>query len=322
MWFYFNNDSGTINKTFRNFSVANIATVNKIVLTKNNTRIELAENTSGNWLVNDTYPANNNQLKFLLFVLKNVDVKSPVSRLMNDSIIDGLVSDGIKCEIYQNNELSKLVYVGAKPARQGGTYMVLADLKTLQPFPVSFVTHIPGVDEDLYASYPVDEKVWREHVVFNYSSENIQSVSMEVPLYPEAGYELSLGNDFMFQLKGLSSQQQIDNIDAVAVKQYLSYFEGLNFESFEAGLTATQKQLLLKSAPLNIITVADKAGKVNKVQFYPLNNTKNIFGKDGKPLKFDPERMLALLNNGKDLVVVKFFEFGKVMPPANYFQLK
>jgi hypothetical protein len=29
-----------------------------------------------------------------------------------------------------------------------------------------------------------------------------------------------------------------------------------------------------------------------------------------------------LLNNQTDVVIVKYFEFGKVMPPAVYFQFK
>jgi hypothetical protein len=39
----------------------------------------------------------------------------------------------------------------------------------------------------------------------------------------------------------------------------------------------------------------------------------------GKPLVFDPDRMDALLNNGKDFVIVQYYTFGKVMPPPDYF---
>src|SRR5205814_2086031 len=116
---------------------------------------------------------------------------------------------------------------------------------------------------------------------------------LEVPLFPQAGYEL-FRKEGGYQVSMLSTKQLLPNIDSAAVKQYLSYFTQLNFESFESNLSAEEMNILLKSPPLNILTVTDNAGKTNKVQFYPLKNTNNALDKDGKPLKFNPERMLAL----------------------------
>ncbi len=321
-WFYINNGKGTINQSFRNFAVEDPTSVDKIILKKSKITIFLEKQTSGSWTVNGKYPANNNSLKSLLYTLKNIDIKEPIGKSEQDSIIKELLEKGTICEIYQNHELTKAYYVGKEISDHSGTYMVLIDLKTMQPSAKSFVTYIPGVEGNLAANYFIEEKAWRDHTVFHYHSTDIKSVKMEVPLYPEAGYELELKGNNNYQITILPTKQVLNNLDTSAVKQYLSYFEQLNFENFESDLTSTQINLLVKSSPLNILTVTDNEGIVNKVCFYPLKNLHNILDKNGKPLKFDPERMLALLSNGKDVVVVKFYEFGKIMPPASYFQRK
>ncbi|MGZ4060344.1 MAG: hypothetical protein ACXVPU_15015, partial [Bacteroidia bacterium] len=69
-----------------------------------------------------------------------------------------------------------------------------------------------------------------------------------------------------------------------------------------------------------IKTLTDNKGNTNKVKFYARAPKKGALDVTGKPLQFDPERMDALMNNGKDFVMLQYFTFGKVMPPATYFQ--
>ena len=322
LWLYFNKGNGTIKTSYSNFSIADPASVSKIILKKRNTTILLERQVAGDWLVNGIYPVNSNALRSLLYTFKNMEIKEPIGKSDEEKVIKELSEQGVLCEIYGNNELTKAYYVGEETSDHSGTPMVMVDLETMLPVAKAFVVYIPGVENNVGANYFVDERAWRDHTVFKYNSADIKSVKMEVPLYPEAGYELSLKEGWGYQLNMLSTKQLVSNLDTSAVRQYLSYFEQLNFESFETDITPEQLGLLVKSQPLNILTVTDNAGKTNKVQFYPLKNTHNILDKDGKPLKFNPERMLALLNNGKDLVIVKFFEFGKVMPPAGYFVKK
>ena len=258
----------------------------------------------------------------MLYTIKNIDIKKPVAKSIQDSVLKELVKNGVKCEVYQNNALSKAYYVGNETVDGSGTYVVLIDLETMQSAAKAFVAYIPGVEGNVAANYLADEKVWRDNTVFSYKPEDIQSVKLEVPLYPQAGYEL-LSNGFgSYEVKMRTSKQPLPNLDTLSVKQYLSYFEQLNFESFESDLNSEQRANIIKSVPLNILTVTGGGGRINKVKFFPIRNTKKLVDEQGKFLKFDPERMLALLNNGKDLVIVKFYQFGKVMPPVDYFQRK
>ncbi len=322
VWLYFNKGNGTIDKSIRNFTVTDITTIDRIVLKQGSAVINLERQALGIWQLNKNYTANSNHIKSLLYTIKNIDIKEPVAKSIQDSILKNLETDGVKCEVYQNKALSKVYYIGNETTDGSGTYVVLIDLETKHVVNKAFVAYIPGVEGNVAANYFVNEKNWRDNTVFSYHPADILSVKLEVPLYPQASYELIANGFGNYEVKMSTSKQSLPNLDTSSVKQYLTYFEQLNFQNFESDLNIEQKASLIKSTPLNILTVTGSNGRVNKVRFYPIRNIKNEVDEQGKPLKFDSEHIFALLNNGKDLVIVKFYEFGKVMPPVDYFQRK
>jgi hypothetical protein len=320
-WFIVNKKDGTIKETLRDFAVADTASINKIFLAdKNGNSVTLERQEAGNWLVNGQYNIRPDALQTLLTTINKIDVKEPVGKNAQNNVIKRLAAKAIKCEIYQNNKLTKAYYVGTETPDMTGTYMILIDLETMKPSEKAFVTYIPGFEGYLTTRYFVEERGWRDRTVFQYIPNEIRSVKVEAPSNPAYNYELSVKGNNDYEIKMLLSNQLLSNLDTLAVKQYLSYFRQLNFESFEVDLKQEQIDSVLKSQPTNILTVTDNKGKTNKVQFYARRNLKGITDNDGKPLPFDLERMDALLNNGKDFVMVQFFVFGKVLPTPDYFQ--
>lgn len=320
-WFIQNNKNGTIKETLRDFAVADTASITKIFLAdKSGNSITLERKKDRKWTVNGLYNARPDAIQTLLNTIQKIDIKEPVGKNAQNNVIKRLAAKAVKCEIYQNNKLTKAYYVGTETPDLLGTYMILIDLKTMKPSEKAFVTYIPGFQGYLTTRYFVEERGWRDRTVFQYIPSDIKSVKVEAPSNPEYNYELSVNGNNDYQLKMLSANQFLKNIDTLAVKQYLSYFQQLNFESFEVDLKKPQIDSVLKSQPLNIVTVTDNSGKVNKVQFYARNNQRAIRNSDGELLPYDPERMDALLDNGKDFVMVQFYLFGKILPLPDYFQ--
>ncbi len=320
-WFIFNKGKGTIKETLRNFAVSDTASINKIFLAdKNGNSITLERKAAGPWILNGKYGVRPDALETLLTTICKVDVKEPIGKKAQNNIIKRLAAKAVKCEIYQNNELTKAYYIGAETSNQTGTYMILIDLETMKPSEKAFVTYIPGFEGYLTTRYFVEERGWRDRTVFHYIPNEIKSIKVETPSNPEYNYELSVRKNNDYQLKMLSLNKDINNLDTFAVKQYLSYFQQLNFESFEVDLKQPQIDSVLLSQPINILTVTDKYGKSNKVKFYARFNQKKVAGNDGEILPFDPVRMDALLDNGKDFVMLQYYIFGKAFPPSSYFQ--
>lgn len=320
-WLIINNESGTIKETLRDFAVSDTASINKIFLAdKNGNSITLERQATGNWTVNGKYTVRPDALQTLLTTIKKIDVKEPIGKNAQNNVIKRLAAKAVKCEIYQHNKLTKAYYVGTETPDQTGTYMILIDLETMKPSEKAFITYIPGFEGYLTTRYFVEERGWRDRTVFHYIPNEIVSVKVEAPPHPENSYELFVKGNNNYELKTLSNGKLLNNLDVLAVKQYLSYFEQLNFESFEVDIKKYQVDSILKSQPVNILTITNNKDEKNKVTFYARPNRKGIEGNDGKQLAFDPERLDALLDNGKDFVMVQYYLFGKTLPAPSYFQ--
>ncbi len=322
-WLVINNKKGTIKQTLRDFAVADTASVTKIFLAdKSGKSVTLERNSSGSWIVNGKFNAREDVMQSLLYTIKKIDVKEPVGKKAQENIIKRLSGSAIRCEIYSGKQLIKAYYVGTETQDQTGTYMILIDPETMKPSEKPFVTYIPGFEGYLTTRYFADEKGWRSLSIYKYQPDHIKSVKLEVPYNPEFGYEINIKGNNDYELKSLGTQK-ISQPDTLAVKQYLSYFQRLSFEAFEDQLSEKQMDSVKNSKPINIITVTDTDGKTNQVKFFA-RRPKTPVEKDvnGKEIMYDQERMDAIVNDGKDLVVVQYYVFGKVMPPASYFQAK
>lgn len=320
-WFVINNNKGTLRAEMKNFAVKDTATIDKIFLAdKNGRTLTLAKDANGAWSVNGKYRVRRDALETLLETIMRVDVKEPVGKKAHDNVMKLLAAKAIKCEIYQKGELTKAYYVGTETQKMTGTYMIMIDIDDMETMERPFVTYIPGFEGFLTTRYFTEEKGWRDRTMFQYKPNEIKSVRMEVPYNPSFGYELTVKGNNDYEIKMLSDNKIVSDVDPIAVKQYLSYFQILSFESFEVDLKQSQIDSVLKSQPINILTVTDKDGKTNRVKFYARKPKKDVYGKDGLLLKFDEERMDALMNNGVDFVMVQFYMFGKVMPSVDYFQ--
>lgn len=323
-WLIINNKKGTINEKLRDFAVEDTASITKIFIADKKFRqITLQRNASGIWMVNGKYVARKDILETLLVTIKKINIDEPVGNAAQENIIKKLSGSAIKCEIYAGDKLIKAYYVGTETQDQKGTYMVLIDPATMKAAEKAFITHIPGFEGYLTPRYSTKEKDWRDQTIFKYTPDQIQSVRLEAPNTPQFGYELTVKGNNDYDLKLLNSKAPFTNLDTLAVKQYLTYFRNLSFETFEDQLSDTQLDSVRRSKPLNIITVKDNKGKTTMVKFYlrypKVHNHEDI---NAPKTGYDTDRMDATIDDSKEVLVVQYYVFGKVMPPAEYFQKK
>lgn len=324
-WLTIHNKKGTIKETLRDFAVQDTASITKIFLAdKNFKKITLERKPSGIWMVNGKYIARKDVMETLLYTIKKIDIKEPVGNAAQDNMIKRLSGSAIKCEIYAGEELIKSYYVGTETPDQKGTYMILIDLKTMKPSAKAFVTYIPGFEGYLTPRYLTQEKGWRDQTIFKLNPDQIQSVRLEAPYTPELGYELTVRGNNDYEVKLLNKKAaSLTNLDTLSVKQYLTYFRKLSFETFEDQLSETQLDSVRRSKPLNILTVKDTQGKTTTVKFYQRAPTKHSDDDPNvKKAEFDTDRMDATIDDGKEVLVVQYYVFGKVMPPSEYFLKK
>jgi hypothetical protein len=312
-WLVINNSTSTINKAFRNFSVSDTASINKIILTNKSGSIVLERQTKGSWKLNKNHYADNFALKRLLYTICKVDVKTPVAKNDENAVVKKLVEHAVKCDIYINGELQKSYYVGDATPDNMGTYMVLIDTESKMPSERPFITYVLGYNNSITSHYSTDIKKWRDKTVFNYNEPDIQSIKVETPQNPQNSYELFIDKG-KCQLKMLADKSIAKNIDTAIVNQYLTYFFNLRFETVDTTFAISKEQ------PYSIVTVTDVKGIANKVGFYLLKNTH----KKSSTIASSEDNLVqlyALLDNG-EVATVQLYLFGKIMPEIGYFLKK
>lgn len=322
-WFIVNNKNSTIKETLRDFAIDDTANITKIFLAdKKGNQVTLErDGKEGGWTVNGKYHVRMDAMNTLLQTMKKLDIKEPVGKKAQDNVIKQLAADAVKCEIYQDGKLTKAYFVGSHTQDMTGTYMILMNLETMKPSAKPFIVYIPGFEGYLSTRYFTIEKMWRDRTIFHYLPTDIKSVKVEVPDSAQLSYELKVNGNNDYAVTMLSGNKPVTNIDPLAVKQYLSYFQQVNFESMDMAMTDHEIDSTLKSRPINILTVTNNAGEVNKVSFYARKPKKDgKMDNEGKPLKFDLDRMNAQIESTKDFVMVQYYVFGKMMPDANYFR--
>lgn len=314
---YTKSSKNTIKKELRDFAVSDTTTINKIFLADKNNNSVMLEKVDDEWKVNGQFYARKDVLNTLLSTIKSLEVLSPVGKNARETIIKSLAAKSVKVEIYQNNKLTKLYYVGGETQDQEGTYMLLADPETGKNSSVPFAMFVPGFTGYLTTRYLTNEEEWRERVVFRYLPNNIRSVKVDFSNHPEHSYEILNDGNNSFSIKTTAT---LSTIDTLAIKQYLSYFQDIQYESLLNKFS--KKDSVLATAPISSITVTDNKNTVSKIIMFNMPAEKDRVGPDGKPLKFDPDRMYALINGGKDFCIIQYFVFGKLIPTPDYFSKK
>jgi hypothetical protein len=101
---------------------------------------------------------------------------------------------------------------------------------------------------------------------------------------------------------------------------FLTSFSYINFENLLNDLPKTLIDSVLKSKPFYQVTLLDKAGKTINVKMYHKKNPNSGFDDAGNAVYFDPDRMYASINEGKDFVLIQFFVFDNILRSVDYFK--
>ncbi|MFI5219160.1 MAG: DUF4340 domain-containing protein [Bacteroidia bacterium] len=308
---------GTIREELSNFSVEDTGSVTKIFLAdKFGNQVTVTKEAPGKWLVNEKFVARNDAINMLLFTLKNMEVRSPVAKAAYNTIMKHIAAKGIKTEIYQNNKLTKVIYVGSATEDQLGTFMYIEN--SSKPF----VIHIPGFNGYLTTRFIVRYQDWKMHSVFNLNEQEINSVISE-SFEDSSSFIITKQSNQSFTLAGYPGNQPVPFADQNKIMSYLSQFQNINYESEAHGLNNFQIDSIKKSNPYRAITVTDNKNAKRKIVFYRMpitekSKTMQSFSSNEIPF-YDPDYMYGLIDDDTPIVNVQYYVFNKLFrQPADF----
>jgi hypothetical protein len=309
------NRKSTIKDALKDFAVKDTATITKIFMAdKTPSQVTLTKQAAGQWTVNGKFAARNDAINTLLETIDLIDVRAPVAKSAYNTVVKNLSSSGMKVEIYSKDKLLKTYYVGGPTQDNLGTFMMLENSST------PFVLYIPGFNGYLSTRYFTEEGLWRDRTIFNYYPDEIANIYVEYPTREKK-------NSYMIDAKTFTATsgdpKEKPIVDTVKVSTIVGLFKHINFEGFADGVPLKIKDSILATNPLAIITVTDKKGNKDMIKAYlkMLNRKDSSIVDDlGNPMKYDIDRMFALINNGRDFVVIQHYIFDAIMVSFDYFK--
>lgn len=309
--------SSTIDKEASNFGLKDTASVDKIFLANKNGQSVLLEKKTDGWYVDRKYHVRPDAIELLLYTLRMVEVKSPVSKTSRNNVIKIMAGKSTKIEVYSKESKIKQYYIGHATQDHTGTFMLLTNLETDENYTEPFITHIPGFEGFLSTRYNTDKLDWRDRLIINYRPPQIKQIKMELFEIPDSSFVIDLFSMQRFGLKSLKNNKQLP-FDEEKIKQFIAYFQNVNCE-----VVLDKKDRLADSlqtaVPFAALTVIDRNNKANVTLFYHkfAITSKNV--EYGIEYKYDPDRLFVKYNDGADYGVAQFFVFGKMLQTYSYF---
>ena len=319
----------TIQGESSDFQVWDTASVTKIYLADRRENESLLERQEQGWTLNGTYKAHPKQVSFLLTTLYKVRVKMPVSVASHDNIVKQLASQSTKVEIYQNvpsinlfdkvklfyhEKRTKVFYVGDATMDSSGTFMLKEGADK------AYIVYIPSFRGFISTRFTANPDDWRDHTVFHANLADIQSVEIDFNEDPEGSFRIDNIGKHQYKLTRLSDNQDLP-YDTLKVINFMSSFGNLRFEALFTNTMEQERIDSITGSPfVHYVVVTDREGNKQDMKTFRklvLNGVTDMSGDYGD---VDHDRMYALIDEGKDFVLIQNYVFDKVLHDVRYFE--
>ncbi len=310
-----NNKKSTIKAELKDFAIDDTSTINKVFIAdKSNRTLLLTREMSGEWMVNNKFYARQDMVANMMDLLKRVKVKSPVAEAGMENVIKRMASNSIKVEIYQNNKLSKVFYVGGPTQDMTGTYMLIENSS------VPFINFLPGHRGYLSNFFLPIETEWIDRRIFTYNIDDIKSITFEYPLDPTSSLKIEVLGRNEFKIKALETGKYLTEFDTNTVKNVLREFRNIACETF-IELPSEQMDSIRAKYHLFTVSVENTQGIIRSVRGYEIPLPPGtIDAQTNEIVRSDRDRMYADINGKEQQAIIQYYTFDRItLPLSEYF---
>lgn len=316
----------TLRGTSADFSVWDTAAITKMYLADRLDHESLLERQPDGWTVNE-YKAHDVKVNQLLSTLYKLHVRMPVSVASHDNIIKQMAVNSTKVEIYQivprinlfnkiklfpREKRTRVFYVGDATMDSNGSFMLKEGSD--QPY----IVNIPGFRGYISTRFAANPDEWRDHVIFQESLADIQSLTMEFGEDPTRDFRIENVGKHQYKLTRLADNKDLP-LDTLKVINLLSSFSDLRYEELLSNKTDPERMDSIRQSPfLHRITLVNKEGETLSMKAYK-KKIQSVFDIPESEWIDDEDRMYAFVNNDHDLVLIQYYIFDKILKDVNYY---
>lgn len=246
-------------------------------------RLDYNEN---QWVVNDTYLLDQGMRDVFFAVISQVEVLRPVSELLNDSISNEILKNGISVKILNNSENVM-------------SYIVLGDPKTQKTYFLdeesmnSFLVHLPGYKSYVAGIYEVKEMDWRDRFVWDVNWTSMKTLKID---YADPGVEdlvFIYDNEFV----GIESLNELDTSKMLSYLENIAYLQASEFLTEED----IESYEIKDDLPDIVLSLSEIGDRNVEIRLYRISE-KEWVGQisDKEYAKFDQDEIEQLIQSPKD----------------------
>lgn len=276
------------------------------------TRIEFSEGSNKlslekkgkEWVVNDKNETRKSSILFIIRVLKEIQIKSPVSPVKFTNEITNKRVIPVKVKVYEKSRLMKSFLVYKTGSNIYGNIMKRRERSK------PFIVYIPGYEADIGSAFILNELFWQPFTLFNLLPSEIASVSLEN--FADTSSSFSIANkNHRFVVSGKKSE--LRGWDSSLVKRYLTYFTWIPFEAWASDIPADEKKRIESGQPLIRITVIGTTSKKIVLTLWEREKIKNgIITKDS-------DKLWGKSDNTDELFIMRYFDVDPILKRRSYF---
>jgi hypothetical protein len=277
--------------------------ITKIEFSESGKRLTL-EKKGETWLINGKSEARKNGVLFILRILKEIKIKSPISSELFEREILSKNVIPVRVKVFEKRKLLKTFMVYKTGSNSYGNIMKMKE--SAKPF----IVFVPGYDGDIGSGFTLNELFWKPYIVFNLLPSEIASVNLENLSDTSASFSI-VNRNHHYLLSGNSGR--LTGWDSALVVRYISYFAFVPFESWAFNIGESERKSIESQEPLYRVEVITTTGKRNLLILWGM-----VTGKNGAN-EVDSDRLLGKTGEKDELFIMRYFDIDPLLKKRSYF---
>jgi hypothetical protein len=277
--------------------------ITRIEFSSDESRLSL-EKKGDVWVINGKAEARKSGILFIMRILKEIKIKSPVSAELFESEVTGKDIKPVKVKVFEKNKLLKSFLVYKTSSNIYGNIMKIREGSK------PFIVYVPGYDGNIGSGFALSELFWQPYTVFNLLPSEIAMVELENLSDTSSSFSITNRDNHYFLS---NSSTNMAGWDTSLVIRYISYFAWVPFESWAFDISDQEKKVIESSQPLYRITVSKTTGKKMILTLWE-KKTDSTGRKE-----IDNDRILGKTDDRDQLFIMRYFDIDPLIKKRSYF---
>jgi hypothetical protein len=311
LFFISQNRGSTFQSDLTDFAVKDPNHITKIFIADTEGKSILLKKIDNEWFLDEEgiTKARKDAIQYILKVLPTLSIKAPVAKNSIEAKIKRLAISHKKIEIYLDGEKmpSKTIYLGDTTKDLYGN-LALLETKKNGKGKVPYYIQSDGKRGNIRPAFFTEPLEWVHTSVFEYSPEEIESISIEYPAAPESSFTIKKV-DSKYTVSNANALPE-DTVDQFFTEVYLSNYEKVFYETEEYKMGKNEVDSLLQIEPFAIISVTSK-NRSESIKLIRKKGFLRAVSFDSTNPEYDTDRCYGIFN--KKIVLCQYYTFDKLM---------